>query len=474
MHHPIQFKSVSLTFSGKTCFEHFSATIHAGDRIGIIGRNGSGKSSLLKLLLGQFEPSSGEINMPGDLCVGYVEQQIHELDSFSGAERFNQRLTKAMSLYPDVLVLDEPTNHLDKQNRQSLFKMLKHFAGTVVIVSHDEELLEKWVDRIWHIDQGQAAEFTGRYSDYLNKRSQMIQALEQNKSELTNQKKKLHEKRMKEQAIAAKSNARGKKSIQNKKWATIKSAAKMGRSLSASNKKIAQMKEAQDNINETLKGLSHVEVITPSFDLSAFHAQGSSNVLQVNRGSVGYGNKTILSDLSFSLAASEKLAICGKNGCGKTTLLKAIMSNPCVRVSGDWHVPKQESIGYLDQHYQLLNPDETVLETIERVAPHWKHDEVRKHLNAYLFRKNEEVNLKTRFLSGGEKVRLFLAKIAACPPTLLILDEVTNNLDIETKAHVIQILKDYPGAMIVVSHNAEFLEKIDIHSRVDVDGHKVV
>ena len=129
-------------------------------------------------------------------------------------------------------------------------------------------------------------------------------------------------------------------------------------------------------------------------------------------------------------------------------------------------------IGYLDQHYGTLNPDKTVLETIADLVTNWSHAEVRRHLNDFLFRKNEEVNCLVSGLSGGEKARLSLAQIAAKTPKLLILDEITNNLDLETKEHVIQVLKSYPCAMIVISHEADFLEQIGVHSHFKIsDGY---
>ena len=153
-------------------------------------------------------------------------------------------------------------------------------------------------------------------------------------------------------------------------------------------------------------------------------------------------------------------------------MIKAILDNESVIKSGNWHTPKVSDIGYLDQHYGTLSAEKTVLETIAELVPTWTHIEVRRHLNDFLFRKNEEVNALVRTLSGGEKARLSLAQIAAKTPKLLILDEITNNLDLETKEHVTQVLKAYPGAMIVISHEADFLEEIGINEVVDVNKFK--
>ena len=162
------------------------------------------------------------------------------------------------------------------------------------------------------------------------------------------------------------------------------------------------------------------------------------------------------------------MAITGDNGSGKSTLIKAILGDESVHKTGDWYVIKRENIGYLDQHYGTLNPHKTAFETIAALVPHLPHTEIRRHLNDFLFRKNEEVNALVSTLSGGEKARLSLAQIAAKTPKLLILDEITNNLDLETKEHVVQVLREFPGAMIVIFHEADFLKEIGISEVVDV------
>jgi ATPase subunit of ABC transporter with duplicated ATPase domains len=142
------------------------------------------------------------------------------------------------------------------------------------------------------------------------------------------------------------------------------------------------------------------------------------------------------------------------------TILKAILNDNKVIRSGNWYVTKD--IGYLDQDYNNLDLGKSVLENIASLAPYWNLQEIRRHLNDFLFRKNEEVNTLAKDLSGGEKVRLSLAMIAAKTPKLLLLDEITNNLDLETRQHVIEVLKEYPGSIIVISHDEDFLQEIEI------------
>jgi ATPase subunit of ABC transporter with duplicated ATPase domains len=201
------------------------------------------------------------------------------------------------------------------------------------------------------------------------------------------------------------------------------------------------------------------EVIVPKFNLPA-EKTASGAVLSIHDGCVGYGDKILLSNISLSLQAEQRCALIGRNGSGKTTLLKAIIGDPSITRAGYWYVTK--GIGFLDQHYQTLDLEKTALEIIALAAPQWDNASIRRHLNDFLFRKNEEVNTLVKNLSGGERARLSLAQIAANPPKLLILDEITNNLDIETRDHVAQVLRDFPGAMLVVSHDADFLKEIQI------------
>ncbi|MFA6037548.1 MAG: ATP-binding cassette domain-containing protein [Legionellales bacterium] len=188
-------------------------------------------------------------------------------------------------------------------------------------------------------------------------------------------------------------------------------------------------------------------------------------LVSISDGAIAYvPDQYILSHINFFIFSGERVAILGDNGSGKSTLIKAILAESQVIKTGDWHVPKSQDIGYLDQHYGTLNTQQSVLECIETCIPAWTHIEVRRHLNDFLFRTNEEVNAKISILSGGEKARLSLAQIAAKTPKILILDEMTNNLDFETREHAIQVLKVYPGGIIAISHDQDFLQAINVGS----------
>lgn len=459
MHKPIQIKDLDLSFPHKTCFENFSCQIPYGSRIAIIGRNGSGKSTLLKMI-GSL---CGE-----DLVIGYVPQVIIGHTDLSGGQRLNKAVTEALSLDPNVLLLDEPTNHLDYRNRKSLMRMLQNYSGTLIMVSHDKELLRHCTNTLWHIDNVKVHIFSGNYDDYMREIKLKRTSIEGELDLLNRQKKDMHHKLMQEQQRSAKSKAKGEKKVENRKWLKMVGDLKGMKAEKSQGKKLKNIDETKNDLSNKLADLRLPEIIVPKFSIEGSDA-ARGMVVQISGASVGYfENQPILSGIILSLGSGERLAITGDNGSGKSTLIKAILGDESVCKTGEWHVIKREDIGYLDQHYSTLHPDKTVLETIADLVPSWSHTEIRRHLNDFLFRKNEEVNALVSTLSGGEKARLSLAQIAAKTPKLLILDEITNNLDLETKDHVIQVLKAFPGAMIIISHEADFLEEIGVSEVVDV------
>ncbi|USO02071.1 MAG: ABC-F family ATP-binding cassette domain-containing protein [Alphaproteobacteria bacterium] len=438
MHKPIIIKDLSLPF---TKIEDFSATIHYGDRIILIGRNGAGKSTLLKSILKQCD----------DVQVGYVPQMIKGFEALSGGERFNAALTKALSVDPEMLLLDEPTNHLDSRNKKSLLQLLKHYPGTLVIATHDMDLME---GILWHIKDDQISIFKGSYEDYKRELELQQHSLEQKKLKLNQEKKYLHEDLMDEQVRAKKSRLRGEKRTKEKKWPAMVAKMKEQQAAKTTGDRKKTLGEKRQDISERLKELQLPEVIKPKFSLETL--DNNSDILVVD-GTAGYHpDKPVLKNINLALSKNDRLAITGQNGSGKTTLIKAILGDPSVWTSGEWIVPKKEHIGHLDQHYKTLDPDKTVLEHFEDLL------DKRKYLNDYLFRTDEQVNTKASCLSEGEKARLSLAQIGAHTPRLLILDELTNNLDLETKEHVIQVLRDYPGTLIVISHEQGFLDAIGV------------
>jgi ATPase subunit of ABC transporter with duplicated ATPase domains len=472
MHKPIRFKDLSLSFPHKTCFSEFSEEVLHGSRIAIIGPNGIGKSTLLKIIKGTWTRYEGSLSLPPDLNIGYLPQLIITSAPLSGGERLNQALTKALCHTPNLLLLDEPTNHLDKTNRRALINHLRHYRGTLIIVTHDEELLRNNVDTIWHIQGGKINVFKGDYDDYQSLLDQKSASIEEEMAALQSQKREAQRAKMKEQVRNKKMRLRGEKSIKQRKWPTVRSSSKLGSAVKTGNQRLRQIQERKEELTSEMAGLYRPEIIKPQFQLPASVHQKS--VITIKEASVSYHKEAIiLGDIDFHMRSKERVALCGANGSGKSTFVKAILEKDHLIKTGSWDLPKTTNIGYLDQHYENLQANKTLLEMMESLMPNATNHERRSQLNAFLFRKNEEVEANIADLSGGEKARFSLCCIAARPPNLLILDEMTNNLDLETREHIIQILRGYPGALLVISHDHAFLKAIGIETVYFVQEGKI-
>ncbi len=459
-HSPIQINNLSLVLPYKTNFEDFNFQINSNDKITIIGRNGSGKSSFLIMLF--------KLLQEDDINVSYVPQHI-EKSNLSGGESFNKALTKALSKTPDILLLDEPTNHLDIKNRKSLIRMLLNYQGTLIFASHDEELIRNCANTLLIIENNKINVFNGSYGDYKIEKQIKIQKLEKEMKALNLQKEELSCKLEKEKQKLSKSKSKGEKKIANRNVDKITGNFNMMNAEKSSGKKLGFIKSSKEDVFQKLNSFEISEVIMPKFALPS-HGFQNKILIEINNGCIGYSEENmILKGINLTVLGNQRVCIKGGNGKGKTTLIKAIMGFESVCKKGDWNCLKIEDIGYLSQTYETLEEGKTVFQEVADTTLNLSTSEIRNHLNSFLFRKNEEVNCDVKNLSGGEKARLSLAKIALKTPKLLILDEITNNLDIETKEHVIQILQKYLGAVIIISHDIDFLNAIKIDNLFDVD-----
>ena len=467
MHKPIQLKDVSLSFPNKICFDDVSLTIRPGDKIALIGRNGQGKSSLLKMLAGQLQPTTGTLINDPDVVIGYVPQLIDDVDGLSGGQKFNKKLTEALAMQPDMLLLDEPTNNLDAHNRRSLMRMLNNFDGTLVVVTHDVELLRNCINILWHFHDQTIQLFSGNYDDYIAQIEQQKNKLEGQLSDFKKQQRNAHTSLMKEQKRASQSKKRGIKSRREGKWSAVVAGQKSMDAENAAGKKQGEINKKSAELREQLSNLYIEEEIIPTFSLPS--ESSNKTVLSVTQGTVGYEDKKpLVKGISFSLGSGERAVLAGNNGSGKSTLIKAVLGHQAVITTGNWSVVNLDKIGYLDQSYATLSERKTVFETIKDSVSEWDDKKIRSHLNDFLFRKNEEVQKTVKMLSGGERVRLCLAQIAAKTPELLLLDEITNNIDLETRNHVIQVLKKYPGALLIISHDQDFLDQIGVQDYYEI------
>ncbi len=456
-HHPVSIRNIALSFGEKVCFEDFSAEIYSGCRIAITGSNGQGKSLLLKIIQGLFEPSSGTVSIPKALTFAYVPQTIDDFPNLSGAERFLRVLSHALALKPDVLCLDEPTNHLDIKNRRSLLAMIENVKSTLILVSHDQALLRCHFDTLWHIEEKKIHQFSGSFDEFEKQLKSHYETLHFQKQSLKRERMQAHLDLMREQSRAKKKKAYGENKYDGDKL-SLRSA--QGRGQLTVNKNRKRLTKESKAINDGLFSLRLPEIIKPNFVINASYGRSNRPVISIIDGSCGY-DEPVVSGINLTICPGEKLAVTGSNGSGKTTLARAIMGYEAVSCQGAWKMPPKGQIGYLDQHYGTLDPNLSPLEALVKEAPSWTCEQGRQHLNNFLFRKNEEVNTKIAYLSGGEKARLSLAMIAIKTPALLIVDEITNNLDMRTRKHVIEILNDYPGAVLLISHDEDFLLAIN-------------
>ncbi|MDQ5891113.1 MAG: hypothetical protein QG604_987 [Candidatus Dependentiae bacterium] len=462
---PIILTNISLSVPGKTLISSFSATVPYGSKIGIIGRNGSGKSTLLNLLSGALPPDTGTFTISRDAILCTVPQTITDHNNLSGGQRFNARLSQALAADPTILLLDEPTNHLDRPNRRSLMRMLQSFEGTLIVVSHDVELLRSCVTKLWHLEDGIVHISAQSYDEYVADMQREKEQLLQTIAKLNKQKKDTHTALMKEQTRNKKQKVYGEKKYADGP-AVVRKHQKKSSEVTSGSKRRTINEEKQSTLDQ-LSQLRTPEVIVPTFSLQpATHAP--TMLVTISDGSIGY-TKPLLHRLNFTIANGERVALLGSNGSGKSTLIKGILQAPEVYRDGHWSLPPRDQIGYLDQHYATLNEQKTVLEILQTVMPSGTpHATLRTHLNRFLFRSNEEVGALTSTLSGGEKARLSLALIGACTPKLLILDEVTNNLDVENRQHIIEVLRAYPGALLAISHDYDFLAALGITTTYEI------
>jgi ATPase subunit of ABC transporter with duplicated ATPase domains len=466
---PIVFKKAGLSFGPKVCFTDFSAVIEPGARIGLIGCNGCGKSSLLKIFTSALELSEGEVRFPEDASIGYVPQvsSYSLTDVLSGGQQFNALLSRALTGSPNVLVLDEPTNHLDRHNRLSLLRFLSKWKGTLLVASHDVELLSTQVDVLWDFQNEQIEVFHGNYIN-------LCECKAREKDQFVKERQRIKDQQFKFKAdLEAERHRQSQSRKANRKendknllgYLKQKGNSTAGRNFARLNAKV-------DALSKELEQVRVENISVVNFKLPSLIAL-KGRVLQVTNGSVSYGDARVLSNLFLIADYGDRIAIVGNNGCGKSTLVCALLNDPRVQYSGEWTLPKAEEIGLLDQNYHSLPQALTVMEAYEEAAPKLTVNEIRKELSTFLFKKNASVKTRVSELSGGEKVRLAIALCSTKPLRLLILDEPTNNLDLDTRNYLVSALKNYSGTLIVISHDESFLKEVGVNKEWRIESGQV-
>lgn len=517
----ISVNGATVAFGGFTLFDNISFLINPKDRIGLAGRNGAGKSTMLKLLAGQQNPTKGEIAIPRECKIGYLPQDMthqhgrtvfaetetayqevqmmqkrldeinhqletrtdyesdeymkliedltdinHRLDivgagnveeeiekilkglgfdrkdlqrqtsEFSGGWRMRIELAKLLLQKPDVLLLDEPTNHLDIEAIQWLEEFMETFPGAVVLISHDKTFLDNVTNRTIEIVNQKIYDYKTNYSRYLVLRKERK---EQQENAAKNQQKIIDQTEVLIDKYRAKANK-----------------ASFAQSLI---KKLDRMERVEVDEDDT--AAMYFRFPPP--------AHSGKIVITAEHAGKAYGEKRIFSDANFIITKGERIGFVGRNGEGKSTMMKMIAKK--VQHEGTVQLGHSVMMGYFEQDQEeKLDGDKTVFQTIDDLAVGDIRKRVRNLLGAFLF-SGEDIDKKVKVLSGGERGRLALCKLLLEPYNLLLLDEPTNHLDIRSKEILKQALLDYEGTIVMVSHDRDFMKGMCTRLFEFRDGH---
>lgn len=379
----------------------------------------------------QFEQENGyayKSEVTGVLKgLGFLDEDFSKsVSTLSGGQKTRVALGKLLLKQPDLIILDEPTNHLDMASIAWLETYLRSYKGAVILVSHDRYFLDKIAEKIIEVEHGNVTSFSGNYTDYAKKK-EVLRISEMN-AYLNQQREIKHQ----EEVIEKLRSFNREKSIKR-----AESREKMLSKIEVLDKPVT----VKDDMNFTL---------TPRII-------SGNDVLQINELSKAYGSLSLFSHVSFEIKRGEHVAIIGKNGTGKTTLLK-ILNGLETQDSGTIRLGSNVEIGYYDQEHHVLHEDKTLFDEISDAYPSMTNTEIRNTLAAFLFTK-DDVFKRIKDLSGGEKGRVSLAKLMLSNANFLILDEPTNHLDITSKEILENALNHYEGTLLYVSHDRYFINK---------------
>ena len=443
-------------------FTDLSYSFSADKKVAIIGDNGVGKTTLLKIICGDILPDSGRVirNATCELL-----NQINTDSTRSGGQSQQQALGRAFDSDADILLLDEPTNNLDATARQDFFKKLFSYHGGAVIVSHDRELLNQ-MDMLLELHNGKLFVFGGNYDFYVDQKRQMQDSIKSKYTDAQKEISRLNATITNAQNTRQHHEAKQQKDKNNKSAGSkIAVNALKGKSqeTEAKRRKLIQAKliKQLECSAELSAQLRNDTIKIPLSNIKVYDKE----IIRLENVCFSYGKRSVLSDFSFTMRTGERVRIIGNNGAGKTTLLKLISG---VLQPTEGNLKTSGKIAYLNQDLSLLNPDKSVVANISDYAGILLHE---AHIIAANFGfRGSASGKKVSDLSGGELLKATLAAVIGSKykPDLLILDEPTNNLDIKSTLILEDALNQYRGAILIVSHDEAFINNLNIDSVISL------
>ena len=450
----LSLKDVSLAFGGPQVLDKVSLSIHKGLRAALTGRNGEGKSTLLKVIAGTLEPDTGEIVRAPGLKVVYVGQGVEKSDfdsspALSGGQIRRARLEQALLSQPDLLLLDEPTNHLDIENIDWLEGMIRRQREmAVVIVTHDRRFLRRVATKILDLDRGELAGWECDYQTFVKR-----------KAELLADEAVYWERKSKKLAQEEAWIRRGVKARTTRNEGRVAALMKLRAEFAARRQQVGTATMKLDTAAAGGVRVLKIEKLGFSYEKQVRIANCE---LRMSEDTAIHHSSFIIRNFSTDVLRGERIGILGRNGAGKTTLLK-ILTGKLQPTEGSVTFGTGVEMAFLDQLRGELKPELTVGENIASDRDEVIVGGVKKHVYSYLadfLFTPERVRTPVKALSGGERARLMLAKLFLKPANLLVMDEPTNDLDIETLELLEEQLLNYSGTLLLVSHDREFLDNV--------------